>query len=40
MNAPTTHSGAGTTNYSLVWAMAGDNQDFDDMDMLPMSALR
>jgi 4-deoxy-L-threo-5-hexosulose-uronate ketol-isomerase len=34
------HSGAGTTNYSFVWAMAGDNQDFDDMDMLPMSALR
>ncbi len=34
------HSGAGTTSYSFVWAMGGDNQDFDDMDMLPMSRLR
>lgn len=34
------HSGAGTGNYAFVWAMAGDNQDFDDMDMLAMSELR
>lgn len=26
------HSGVGTASYSFVWAMAGENQAFDDMD--------
>lgn len=34
------HSGAGTGRYSFIWAMAGDNKDFTDMDMVPMQALR
>ena len=34
------HSGVGTSNYSFVWAMGGDNQDFADMDMVAMDALR
>ncbi len=34
------HSGVGTHNYSFVWAMGGDNQDFDDMDHVSLAALR
>ena len=34
------HSGVGTSHYSFVWAMGGDNQDFSDMDMVAMDALR
>ncbi|MCV2489160.1 5-dehydro-4-deoxy-D-glucuronate isomerase [Geodermatophilus sp. YIM 151500] len=34
------HSGVGTAAYSFVWAMAGENQSFDDMDPAPVTVLR
>ncbi len=33
------HFGAGSTNYSFVWVMAGENQSFADMDQLAVTAL-
>jgi 4-deoxy-L-threo-5-hexosulose-uronate ketol-isomerase len=33
------HSGMGTGNYAFIWAMAGENQTFSDMDAVPMSEL-
>ncbi len=34
------HSGAGTSNYTFIWAMGGENQAFDDMDTIPTTELR
>ena len=34
------HSGVGTAAYSFIWAMAGENQAFDDMDAAPVTELR
>jgi 4-deoxy-L-threo-5-hexosulose-uronate ketol-isomerase len=34
------HCGAGTASYTFCWAMAGDNVDFTDMDMVAMETLR
>ncbi len=34
------HSGVGTAAYSFIWAMAGENQTFDDMDAAPVTTLK
>lgn len=34
------HSGAGTSNYAFIWAMAGDNVDYADVDPVPLQDLR
>ena len=34
------HSGVGTKNYSFIWAMCGENQEFDDMDHIETKELR
>ena len=33
------HAGAGTRNYSFIWAMGGENQAFSDMDAVPLTGL-
>jgi 4-deoxy-L-threo-5-hexosulose-uronate ketol-isomerase len=34
------HSGVGTSAYTFIWVMAGENQSFTDMDFIPMKGLR
>jgi len=34
------HSGVGTSNYTFIWGMAGENQEFSDMDMVAMKDLK
>ena len=34
------HSGAGTSNYTFIWGMVGENQTFTDMDEVPMGDLK
>ena len=34
------HAGSGTTSYSFIWAMAGENKDFTDMDFFELKDMR
>ncbi|MDQ0223911.1 5-dehydro-4-deoxy-D-glucuronate isomerase [Metabacillus niabensis] len=34
------HSGVGTSNYTFIWAMAGENYTFTDMDQVKMDELK
>ncbi|EGO63437.1 5-dehydro-4-deoxy-D-glucuronate isomerase [Acetonema longum] len=34
------HSGVGTASYTFIWGMCGENQNFDDMDHVPMAILK
>lgn len=34
------HSGCGTSNYAFIWAMAGDNVDYTDVDPVPLADMR
>ncbi len=34
------HAGVGTASYTFIWAMAGDNVDYTDIDPVPVSTLK
>jgi 4-deoxy-L-threo-5-hexosulose-uronate ketol-isomerase len=34
------HSGVGTSSYTFIWGMAGENQIFEDMDAVAMQTLK
>lgn len=34
------HSGVGTSNYTFIWGMCGENQTFNDMDFVAMEDLK
>ena len=34
------HSGVGTQNYSFIWGMCGENQEFDDIQGVKTTDLR
>jgi len=34
------HSGVGTKSYTFIWGMAGENQNFDDMDHVAMRQIK
>ncbi len=34
------HSGCGTSSYTFIWGMGGENQTFDDMDFIAINTLK